>query len=232
MAKKDDETGSEGRAEVTRERLLTAALDLFGRYGFDGVSTRAIAEAAGVNLQAINYHFGTKRGLYIACADYVVAMIDRHVGPLRAATRQRLADFDAAGVEVSEEEARRLLLVVVSSMLVLFMSDASAAWARLMVREQAEPTEAFERVYAGIMEPMLALARRLIGRMANQDPDGEWVRLRALTLVGSVLVFRVGRATLCRQMQWQSIGPAEVERVRSIAVDIVAAIRPPESIAS
>src|SRR5579862_9588675 len=49
-----------------RLRLLEAAIDVFGRHGFDGASTRMLAKAAGVNLQAIPYHFGGKEGLYLA----------------------------------------------------------------------------------------------------------------------------------------------------------------------
>ncbi|HEX6141368.1 MAG TPA: TetR family transcriptional regulator, partial [Geminicoccaceae bacterium] len=50
------------RGEATRERLLLAAIDVFGRRGFEA-STRELAGAAGVNLAAIPYHFGSKHGL-------------------------------------------------------------------------------------------------------------------------------------------------------------------------
>lgn len=56
------------RGDVTREKLLSASVDVFGRYGFDGATTRMLADAAGVNLQAIPYYFGGKEGLYIATA--------------------------------------------------------------------------------------------------------------------------------------------------------------------
>ena len=59
-------------AEQTHLRLLDAGLDLFGRAGMHGVTTRALAEAAGVNLNAILYHFGGKEGLYMAVARGIV----------------------------------------------------------------------------------------------------------------------------------------------------------------
>src|SRR3546814_893958 len=40
--------------------LLRCALELFGRHGFDGTRTRAIAAAAGKPMSAITYHFGGK----------------------------------------------------------------------------------------------------------------------------------------------------------------------------
>ena len=63
---------SEGRkqrsdGEQSRERLLLAAMRLFGEQGFAKTSTREIAQAAGTNLGAISYHFGDKGNLYQAC---------------------------------------------------------------------------------------------------------------------------------------------------------------------
>jgi TetR/AcrR family transcriptional regulator len=53
-----------GSAGNVRERLLTAARDLFLRYGYRAVSSRQIGTAAGVNFALIRYYFGGKPGLY------------------------------------------------------------------------------------------------------------------------------------------------------------------------
>lgn len=44
----------------TRSRILDAAEVLFMEHGFDGTSMRMITGSAGVNLAAVNYHFGSK----------------------------------------------------------------------------------------------------------------------------------------------------------------------------
>lgn len=54
------ETTKGHNPDETRRRLVEAGLDLFGRGGLDAVSTRQLADAAGVNLNAIQYHFGGK----------------------------------------------------------------------------------------------------------------------------------------------------------------------------
>ncbi len=46
------------------ERLLAAARTAFAQHGFDGASVRDITAAAGANLGAITYHFGSKEALY------------------------------------------------------------------------------------------------------------------------------------------------------------------------
>jgi AcrR family transcriptional regulator len=52
--------------QVTRDRILDAAERLFGQHGFPCTSLRQITDAAGVNLAAVNYHFGSKEDLYKA----------------------------------------------------------------------------------------------------------------------------------------------------------------------
>ncbi|WP_049622715.1 TetR/AcrR family transcriptional regulator [Frateuria defendens] len=44
----------------TKERILSAAELLFARHGFEGASLRQLTAEAGVNLAAVNYHFGSK----------------------------------------------------------------------------------------------------------------------------------------------------------------------------
>jgi AcrR family transcriptional regulator len=47
----------------TKEKILEAAATLFAQKGFTGTSVRDIAQTAGVNLAAINYHFSNKKNL-------------------------------------------------------------------------------------------------------------------------------------------------------------------------
>jgi len=51
------------RATDTRERILDAAERLFMAHGYEGTSMRQITGEAGVNLAAVNYHFGSKESL-------------------------------------------------------------------------------------------------------------------------------------------------------------------------
>lgn len=48
----------------TRERLIQAALQHFALYGYEGASTRQIAQTAGENQGSITYHFGNKENLW------------------------------------------------------------------------------------------------------------------------------------------------------------------------
>ncbi|MAT34509.1 MAG: TetR family transcriptional regulator [Ponticaulis sp.] len=49
-----------------RTQILDAAEALFSRHGYDGVTLRAIAKLANVDVALANYHFGPKRDLFDA----------------------------------------------------------------------------------------------------------------------------------------------------------------------
>lgn len=59
----------------TKTRILDAAESLFVQGGFDSMSMRQITSAAGVNLAAANYHFGSKDAL-------IQAVLSRQLDPL------------------------------------------------------------------------------------------------------------------------------------------------------
>jgi AcrR family transcriptional regulator len=60
-------------ADPTRQRILTAALDLFSERSFEGASTREIAARAEVTQPLLNYHFKNKEELWRAAVDGVFA---------------------------------------------------------------------------------------------------------------------------------------------------------------
>ena len=59
------------RSAETRERLVTAAIEVFADRGFEGASTRDIASRAGVAQSALPYHFTTKEALWQAASERI-----------------------------------------------------------------------------------------------------------------------------------------------------------------
>lgn len=60
------------RAIDTRERIIEAAIQEFAAHGFEGASTRTVANNAGVRHTLVTYHFEGKDGLWRAVMDRVV----------------------------------------------------------------------------------------------------------------------------------------------------------------
>src|SRR4029453_15293821 len=56
----------------TRTRLMDAALDLLAERGGDGVTLRAVPDAAGATVAAVSYHFGSLQSLCDASVEYAL----------------------------------------------------------------------------------------------------------------------------------------------------------------
>jgi len=55
-----------------KEKLIRAAIRLFGRHGFEGTSVRDLGEAAGMSFASVRGQFGSKEGLLEAVEQRVV----------------------------------------------------------------------------------------------------------------------------------------------------------------
>jgi AcrR family transcriptional regulator len=75
--------------QKTKERILEAAEKLFSDEGLAKTSLRAITLAAGVNVAAVHYHFGSKLAL-------VRELFARRVEPINAERLRRLTEIEAA----------------------------------------------------------------------------------------------------------------------------------------
>jgi TetR/AcrR family transcriptional regulator len=95
--------GGEAEQLVTRsagqEAILEAAVQLFSERGYDGVSMRSVAEAAGVSKANIYHHFASKEALYLAILRTGARRLSDLVEGLAASKGpfdQRLSEFAAA----------------------------------------------------------------------------------------------------------------------------------------
>src|SRR5207302_4593568 len=81
----------------TRTRILDAAEELFMLHGFEGTSMRLLTSRAGVNLAAVNYHFGSKDAL-------IEALFRRKLDPMNTA---RIAELDRLETEANGQPGAR-----------------------------------------------------------------------------------------------------------------------------
>jgi len=217
---------SSPRGDATREALIGAAIEIFGRDGFAATGTRAVAEAAGVNQALIAYHFGGKAGLYLAAIEYIVQRVREQVDPLLAEIDAELGD---AGAGVSADRCLAMLLELLDTLVVVMTSEKSGTWARLILKEQQDPSEGFEVLYDGLQGRVIGISTRLIGRIRDINPDSQAANLLALTLFGQVLIFRTGRATVERRTGWRQFTQREIAAVQAQIRRNVTAILTQES---
>jgi AcrR family transcriptional regulator len=213
------------RGDTTREALLRAAIEVFGRDGFDAASTRAISEVAGVNLALIGYHFGGKPGLYLAALEFIAGRVRTRLGPVVESIETMLSE--PARRRRDKRAAQRALAALqqlIEAFVGMLASDESSAWARLILREQQNPSEGFDVLYRGFMQRMIGVSSELVARAENRGRTGAECRLIAFTLMGQAIVFRAARAAIMREMHWRSLGSSELDEIKAQLKRNVAAI--------
>lgn len=148
-----------------RERLIEAAAQLFALRGFEVTTVRDIVSAAGTNLNAINYYFGGKRGLYQAVM-------------LRELKRAR--SFTAELPQAAAQDAiEQRLESMVLRLLTYFVSQHSRL-PRLAALEIINPSVAFEDVKASIQEDesreLQDIVTAALGPQASADTIDDGIR--------------------------------------------------------
>lgn len=200
------------RGDDSRQRLIEAALDVFGVYGFEGASTRRLADRANANLSAIPYYFGSKEGLYRAVAEHIAA----EVAARQSGIVGKVEDAIKGG-PLSREDALALLEDLVGSFaLMLIGSNGADRWARFVMREQMDPTPAFDILYEKVMSRVHGLCTALVARIIGKAEDDPESLIRATTIIGQILVFRAARATVLRRLDWTTFTDERIAMIRSV----------------
>lgn len=213
------------RSQVTergdaRQKLIDAALLVFGENGFSGASTRAIAAQAGVNIAAIPYYFSGKEGLYLAVADHIADQIASRMGA-GLVLAERLGDEPST----SDEQRRETMLQLADSFVLMMVgSEEAALWARFIVREQFDPTAAFEILYERIMGPSYVAIGKLLGPLLGLPADSEEMKLRVFSLIGQALIFRVARSAVLRRLGWDNYTAGRLDQIRAALRSNIGAI--------
>ncbi len=134
----------------TRQRILDAAESLIAERGFRNVSLREVTGCAGVNLAAVNYHFGSREGL-------ISEVLARVIKPINEQRLRLLDQAEAAheGPVPIEEILEALHRPVVDQM--KQSPHETPVYLRLAGRCLAESTEHPQ-------EPLVELFREMIGR--------------------------------------------------------------------
>jgi AcrR family transcriptional regulator len=177
-------------SDITRERILKAAQSLFAGRGYRDTSVRAVVAKARVNQSAINYHFGSKDGLY------------REV--LRAAIRA-LTEHQLAHAEEMKGMSRENALVefVKYQLRPLAARDQISRHYRLFNWEAVQPTT------------FLGFAVDLMRRFMP-NADRRTLTMAAIWLVGQCTIFVRNREQLANPPVSLDLDEAAAERLTNL----------------
>jgi AcrR family transcriptional regulator len=150
----------------TKARILDAAEALFMEHGFEATSLRLITAAAGVNLAAVNYHFGSKEELF-------QSVLTRRLDPMNQA---RVALLDRYESQASGPLAcERILAALFIPALALARDPARGGsnFLRLLGRAYADPAPFIRQFLSQQYAPMIARFKDAFGRALPHLPRKE-----------------------------------------------------------
>ncbi len=130
----------------TKSLLIDAAGELFAEYGLEGTTVRAIADKAGVNIAAINYHFGSKENLYREVLMFVAK---------RGETYPALQIIQTpSALRTRQGQIEAIKKIIHEKFRVIFAKDNPKWYWRLMVRSMLDVhNPAVEAVVHSVFEP-------------------------------------------------------------------------------
>jgi AcrR family transcriptional regulator len=107
--------------------LLEAAKKMLRQNGYAGLSTRGVAEAAGVPLSQIHYHFGSKQGLLLALFEYLNAQLLDRQDALFGDPTLKLSDQWDKACDYLDEDIASGYVRVLQELIAASYSDAAVA---------------------------------------------------------------------------------------------------------
>ncbi len=148
--------------QSTKERILVAAEELFARHGFDGASLRQLTSAAGVNLAAVNYHFGSKDRL-------IEEVFRRRLDELNG---RRMAALSRIAGQ-SETNLEDVLAAFIKPALDLSHDGNGSLFMRVLARAFAEHDDTLRKFlsenYGHVMRQFTAEFARLLPDLSKEE---------------------------------------------------------------
>jgi TetR/AcrR family transcriptional regulator, regulator of cefoperazone and chloramphenicol sensitivity len=195
--------GGYARGDAKRTRIIEAALRRFAEDGYEGASTRQIAQEAGVNPPALQYYFDSKEGLYLACFRHIV---DGFSAAMREAYARSaaVAPDDPAG-------ARVVFCEVLDAMAdFVFETAETRGWLRFHARVKAgeAPGSVDKLAEASIEDELFGHCFRLVAIATGGSPDSAETRLRCMAAMGTITAFHHERDNILARLGWPDLrGP-------------------------
>ena len=203
--------GGYARGDEKRTQIIQAALRRFGEDGYDGASTRQIAQDAGVNPPALQYYFSGKEGLYRACAEAIVE-------GFFAAMQDVYARADAVAPGDPRAAASALCDIIDAAADFLFETAEVEGWARFLARVQnRDGVGPIDQALGDRAEDVLYVhCTRLVGLVHGEAAAADITKLRTIAILGQLTNFHLEQASALRQMGWPDFRGARLSTLKAM----------------
>ncbi len=187
----------------SRDDILDAATAIFADKGFDASSVREICAAAGANVAAVNYHFGSKAGLYREAV-------------LRAYHQSSRTPMPA--LATGDGDADAALAAWIDWYVPRCVQPGRDSATRLLLREAAHPSEALTGVVESVLHPVYQSLEEIVRAILPPATDPRTLKLQCLAIIGQCLVHRVCREMIDRLPVEPAIGPDDAQAIADLVL--------------
>ncbi|MDR2837515.1 MAG: TetR family transcriptional regulator [Azonexus sp.] len=200
---------SEIRPGDTRDRILDAAERLFMENGYDGASMRQITGEAGVNLAAVNYHFGSKEAL-------ISEVFRRRLDWLNE-ERMRALDAHEAAAEGQPVKPSAIVDAFFGTMLRMAEDETlgGVTFLRLLGRTLGEPSQFIRTLMAHEYQTVMERYKAALFRALPEVPKAEIV-WRFHFMLGATSYAIAGTDALRLVTDWQIENEGEMDRLENM----------------
>ena len=119
-----------------KEKIIEVAEEIFSDYHYEHATVKMICDRADVNMASVNYHFRSKKGLYLE----VMASIHSRI----AHKASRI--FDLKIEEKSQEKWEFYITEIVSTIASISDDADIRKWHKILFREIHNPSEVFDNI--------------------------------------------------------------------------------------
>ena len=168
----------------TKKRILEKAEDLFAQKGYHAVSVREITQAAKCNMAAVNYHFNSKKNLYMEV--FRTQWVPREL---------RMYESFSKELSKIEPHSPDLVIQVLASAYLEgpLTTEELKRHRQLIIREINNPTEVFEFVADHTMRPLYRILQQHLKPFFPEHSNEESFTLDILSIFGILLYFNYSR---------------------------------------
>jgi len=164
----------------TKDRIVSAAQELFAEKGFTATSMREITTRADVNLAAINYHFGSKENL-------LREVVRQCIAPINIERMIALDKLEAAARATGTPlDLRDVVQAFLEPAVRLFTSSEGGMMPCMLARLHHEPHSGIDSLIAEIIHPVM---QRFVAATQSTLPNRvpKEIILRGHFMIGSLL---------------------------------------------
>ena len=163
---------------TTKEKILKVSAKLFAEKGFYGTSIRDIAKQAKVNVAAINYHFGSKKNLYL---EVIQEIFLSHAEKIRK-------EF-IFNIKNSPKNDPECVISVLSKAVLLskLPEDERKVVFSLLVRELTDPSEAFPVIAKHALLPLVENVAKELNKFIKTQKEN--LVLTVLSIISQIIFF-------------------------------------------